>query len=314
MKKTGMILFLLAAIVSADSPLCAAGAAGATAPRLGETRIVPSALLRDPFINTKAHIGLSYGRSKDVVVPLIEIEDQPVLGLEGELLFAFLGFEYRFAVREWVAVWIRVELAARLGNEAQSLLAQGVSAADGFELGWLFRLYEDDRHLLSTSIMARNSDITIIDILGWANGVVEGDDISLFRKSPTLGTLWDLRYIYALNGMTALQMMGQLAYSESVDRALGNEWYYGFGGTVSADLEGKTGVPAGLAAGYKYDTVPAGPSDIADHTQTFLLGISYMGRPDLRMNLDLQSMRMPLVRLKEPAWFLSATLSMQYYF
>ncbi len=100
--------------------------------------------------------------------------------------------------------------------------------------------------------------------LGWAEGVVEGEDVELVRKSPTLGTVGDLRYIYAANDFTALQFLGQLAYSEAVERYAGNEFYYGLGGLVSLDLNKRTGHPVGLALGYKYTTIPEGGDDIVD--------------------------------------------------
>ena len=285
-----------------------------TAPRVGKTRVVSTTFLPAPFINTEATIALGYGKSSNVVTPLLEIEGQPVLGLEGDLIYAILGFEYSHAVRDWVAVWAQMRITARLGNELQSLLAQGVSTATGFELGWLIRLYENDRHILSTGISVRSGSVTLVDILGWTNGVIEDENVSLVRKSPTLGTLWDLRYVYAANDFTALQALGQLAYSETVDRATGNEWYYGFGGLVSLDLTGKAGTPIGLALGYKYTTVPEGGNEIADHVHAFLVGLSYVGRPDFSIGIDLQFQRVPIKGIDDPAKFFTAMITMDYFF
>lgn len=285
-----------------------------TAPRVGKTRVVSTTFLPAPFINTEASISLGYGKSSNIVTPLLEIEGQPVLGLEGDILYAILGFEYSHAVRDWVAVWAQMKVTARLGNELQSLLAQGVSAATGFELGWLIRLYENDRHLLSTGISVRSGSVTLVDILGWANGVIEDENVSLVRKSPTLGTLWDLRYVYAANDFTALQALGQLAYSETVERSLGNEWYYGFGGLVSFDLTEKARTPIGLALGYRYTTVPEGGDDIADNVHAFLVGLSYVGRPDFSIGIDLEFQRVPIKGIEDPAKFFTAMIAMDYFF
>ena len=285
-----------------------------TAPRVGKTRVVSTTFLPAPFINTEASISLGYGKSSNIVTPLLEIEGQPILGLEGDILYAILGFEYSHAVRDWVAVWAQLKVTARLGNELQSLLAQGVSAATGFELGWLIRLYENDRHLLSTGISVRSGSATLVDILGWANGVIEDENVSLVRKSPTLGTLLDLRYVYAANDFTALQALGQLAYKETVERSLGNEWYYGFGGLVSFDLTEKARTPIGLALGYKYTTVSEGGDDIADNVHAFLVGLSYVGRPDFSIGIDLEFQRVPIKGIENPAKFFTATIAMDYFF
>ncbi len=285
-----------------------------TAPRVGKTRVVSTTFLPAPFINTEASIALGYGKSTNIVTPLLEIEGEPILGLEGDLLYAILGFEYMYAVRDWVAVWAQLKITARLGNELQSMLAQGISAATGFELGWLVRLYENERHLLSTGISVRSGSTTLVDILGWANGVIEGEEVRLIRKAPTLGTVGDVRYVYAVNEYTALQALGQLSYSEAIDRLLGNEWYYGLGGLVSLDLTPKTGTPLGLALGYKYSTIPGGGDEIADNIQAVLVGFSYVGRPDFSIGVDLEFQRVPIKGLDTPAKFFTATIAMDYFF
>lgn len=308
------ILLLRASLVCAGPAEEGAIPGEITAPKVGDTRVVSSTFLADPFVNTQSSIVLGYGKSNDIVTPLIEINGEPVVGLEGELLYALLSFQYRHAVRDWVAVWAQLNIAARLGNELQSMLAQGLNAATGFELGWLFRLYENEKHLLSTGISVKDGDATVIDVLGWAEGVAEGEDVELVRKSPTLGTVGDLRYIYAANDFTALQFLGQLAYSEAVERYAGNEFYFGLGGLVSLDLNKRTGHPVGLALGYKYSTVPEGGDDIVDNTQSALLGISYTGRPDFSIGLDLEFQRVPIKGIEEPTQFFTAVISMRYFF
>ena len=296
-----------------DAP-AGAGERNITVPRVGETRVTPTAFIPDPFINTQLKLSLGYGQSSTIATPLLEVDGEPILGLEGQLLYVLVGFEYRYAIRDWLAVWAQISLAARLGNEIQSVLSQGASAATGFELGWLFRLYENDRHLLSTGISMRNGGATLVDILGWANGVIEGEDVELIRSVPTLGTAGDLRYAYAANDFTALQLIGTLSYSEAVDRVAGNEWYYGIGGLVSFDLSRRTGSPIGLALGYRYSTIPEGGDEIVDNAHSALINISYMGRPDFHIGLDLQLQRVPIQGIEDPAEFFTAVISSQYFF
>ena len=285
-----------------------------TAPKVGETRVISTTFLDDPFVNTQSSLALGYGKSSNIVTPLIEIDGDPVVGLEGELIFATLLFQYRYAVRDWVAVWGQLNIAARLGNEIQTMLVQGVNAATGFEVGWLFRLYESEKHLLSTGISVRDGSATIIDVAGWAEGVVEGENVELVRKSPTLGTIGDMRYIYAANDFTAFQFLGQLAYGESIERSRENEFNYGLGGLVSLDFSKKTSHPVGLALGYKYTTIPDGADEIIDDIQSALIGISYTGRPDFSIGLDLEFQRLPVKGIEDPASFFSAIISMRYFF
>jgi len=283
-------------------------------PVLGGTRVVSTTFLDDPFINTAATIGIGYGRSNNIFTPLLEIDGEPVIGLEGDLLFAILGFDYRYAPKEWIAVWLNFNLAARLGNEIQSVLAYGISAFNGFEVGWLLRMYENERHLLSMGIMGRKNSTTLVDLLGWADNVLSDENAQLIIKSPTLSTVFDLRYAYAVNEFMVLQLVGSGSYGESVDRRKGNEWSYGLGGMMSFDLGRKSGVPVGLALGYKYSTIPEGADDIIENSQSLLFAVSYVGRPDLSIGLDLQFQRVPIKGLEDPSRFFTAVISTKYFF
>jgi hypothetical protein len=313
MKRSAFIIAILVMAVTAICP-AAGGHELVTAPRVGETRVVPTTFMNDPFILTRAMMGLGYGKADEVMAPLLEIDGDPVLGLEGDLLYAILGFEYMYAVRDWAGVWLQLTLGARLGNEVQSMLAQGISAYSGFELGWLLRLYDSDKHVLSTSISIRNSSSTIVDILGYVDGIIAGENPDLVKNSPVLGSSMDLRYAWAANDHLVLQALGQITYSETVSRLTGAEWYYGIGGVLSWDLTKQTDVPVGLAFGYKFYTIPDIGDDTGEVAHSGIVGIYYMGRPDFSLGLDIESQQVPLTYSDDPATFFVGVISMQYFF
>jgi len=284
-------------------------------PMLGKTLVIPTMFIPDPFINTAAKVSLGYGQSSDIETPILEIGGETILGLEGELMFAMLVFEYKYAVQDWLAVWMEMRAAARLGNELQTVLAQGVNAYTGFKLGWLFRLKQTDRHLLSTSLMVSNGSTTLIDILGYVEDIIEGTgDASIVRSVPTLGTTGDLRYVYAANDYINLQLQGSAAYAESIERDKGNEWYYSFIGAIGFDFMPKVHVPLGTVLGFKYNTIPEGGEDITGDTQSFLLNLSYVGRPDFGLGLDIEYHVIPLKNLEDKVKYTSAVITMQYFF
>ncbi len=289
-----------------------------TVPMLGVTRVIPNTFLPDPFVRTKMQLSLGYGQSSNIVIPLLEIDGEPVLGLKGDILFALLGFEYRHEIRDWMAVYGHLQIAARLGNELQSLLSQGVSAFQGFELGWLFRLHETDRQLVSTAFRLRNGKTMFIDILGFVDRAIEEGEITEHNKimynTPTLGTALELQYVYAANEYIALQALGELSYAESIDRRAGAGWYYKLGGTVGIDFNERNGVPVGLVLGYKYNTIPEGGDDIVDAVQSALVNISYTGRPDFGLGFDIEFQRIPLKNFDDTPTFFSAVVTMQYFF
>ena len=105
--------------------------------------------------------------------PILQVDDDVILGLEGDLLYALLDSEYEHALQEWLAVWGRFMVHARLGNELQSVLAQGVSVHDSFEIGWLFRVWENDGPLLSVAISLDNSNTALADIYGFVSDAID---------------------------------------------------------------------------------------------------------------------------------------------
>ncbi len=102
-------------------------------PVLGETRFMSNAFLPAPFITTNLRSSLGLGQARNVHTPILVIDSVEVIGLEGDLLYALLDAKYQYAVQDWVAVWGRFLVNSRLGNELQSVLAQGVSVHNGFE-------------------------------------------------------------------------------------------------------------------------------------------------------------------------------------
>jgi len=291
---------------------------GAGAPKLADTRFISTPFFPDPFIRTVLRNNLGYGGARDLNLNLLEIDGEPVLGLEGDLLYALLNIEYQFAVQDWVAVWGNAGLSARLGTEIQSLLAQGVSVLTGFELGWLIRVYKTDRHIVSTSVSLNNSSSTIIDIYGFVNRIIEDGglepDNKLVRDIPLMKGGLDLRYAFAANDMVGIQVNGAAIYGESADRTAGNTWSYALGALVHLDLYARTEVPLGFALGYKYLTLPnpADPSEAG--ANLFLLNTSYTGRDDFACGIDFQYEKVPIPRFDEDANVFTVTASMWYYF
>lgn len=282
---------------------------------LGKTLIIPTIFMPDPFINTRVQVSLGYGKSQDIETPILEVGGETILGLEGDLMFALLIFDYKYAVQDWLAVWCEIRAAARLGNELQSILAQGVNAYTGFNLGWLFRLKKTDTYLLSTSLMVSNGSTTLVDILGFVDDIIAGTgEYSIVKSVPTLGTTGDLRYAYAANDYISLQIRGSAAYAESIERDRGNEWYYSLAGTIGFDFMPKVHVPLGTVLGFKYNTIPEGGQDIIGDTQSFLLNLSYVGRPDFGLGVDIEYNLIPLKSIKDKTTYTSAVITMQYFF
>lgn len=320
---TAVLLFLTGAPSSAvaddeEARPAAWSPWGADVPKLGETRFLSTPFLPDPFIRTVLSNKLGYGGANDLKLTLLEMEEQPVLGLEGDVVYALLEIRYQHAVQGWLAVWVDARLSTRLGTELQSLLAQGVSLFTGLEVGWLARVYETDRHVLSTSVSLSNSSSTIVDLYSFVNRIIEDGglepDNTLVRDVPRLSGGADLRYAFAASEMIGIQANGKAIYGETAERRASNQWSYVLGAVLHLDLYARTRLPLGFALGYKHVTVPDPvDGDIAGR-HSFLLNTSYTGRPDFTFGLDFQYERVPMPGFDEDANVFSLLASLWYYF
>jgi hypothetical protein len=288
-------------------------------PKLGNHKFVPSPIVRDPFIKTHIRNTLGIGKALDLEIPIVIIEGETVVGLRGDLLFTVLDFEYQHAVKDWLAVWGKFGVLGRLGTGVQSFLAQGITAATEFELGWMFKFMQTERTLLSGTLNLWNSNGTVINILEFVQDIVDKGELTpeneLVRKRPFLRGGGGLRFAWAASDFLGVNLIGEGAYGESVDRREKNRVYVKLGGSIDFDLKSRTVVPIGFALGYTVDTFPSGGDNTIDeNVQTAFLRISYTGREDFIISLDGTWIRLPLRQLDQTINGGLTLINMQYYF
>ena len=283
-------------------------------PHLNGHRFTTNTLTGDPFINTYLRNTLGIGQSLDLFVPIIKIGDDEVLGLKGDLLKAILEFEYQQAVKDWVAFRVQVRVTGRLGTGVQSLLSSGVTAHTGFEFGWLFKLSEGEKTALSATLNLWNNSVTVVDFLGFAEGIADGENIPLVKTIPTTRGGGGLRYAWAASDLVGFIFKGETGMGESVDRSNSDEWFFNFAAAADFDLNTKTDVPLGLVLGYQLDTFPEGGEEIVDAKHDIVFRISYTGTTDFLLSLDLNYGWFKVKNDIEASKFTSTLLSLRYYF
>jgi len=287
-------------------------------PSIGNLKFFTALSLPSPFIDTHLQNSLGYGQSAKIKIPVMEINGEPLYAITGSSLYTNLVFEYQYRVQEWLGVWSRIGVLARLGTEAGAILSQGITAATNFELGWLFRLHRGERHLLSTSFSLNNSSSTFVDIYSFVKTAIDSGGITpdnkIVKDSPTIISNADLRYALALNDFIGLTALVKLSYGESMDRKSGNEMNYSLGGLFHFNLDQKTDAPIGVAAGYQFSALPDNEIFSSEEMQSIILKITYTGRPDLDIGVEMTMSKAPVKGLEENATYYSTMLSMFYYF
>jgi hypothetical protein len=283
-------------------------------PHLGEHVFVPDTYIPEPFVATQLRTSVGMGQAVDFQTSLLIIDGKPVLGLKGDLLFAILGFEYQNAIKDWIAIRARTQVSGRLGTGVQTLLSEGVTAAMGFDFGWLFRLRQGDRSLLSGSIEFGNHQTTAISISGFVKDIIAGVDASLVRTSPSMRGSGGLRYAHGFSELIGMGVSGDVGYGESPSRARDDSWFYRIGAKVDFNLRYPVGVPLGFVTGAQYESAPQDHAEFADGVYGLLLRIAYTGTDDLAVGLQLTFERVPTHESDQNLRFNSANFDMRYFF
>ena len=311
--RMGLVMVLgLAAL--ALTPLSGRADEDLRIPHLSGHQFTTNTLTDDPFINTYIRNSLGMGKSLDLFVPIAEIGGDQVIGLKGDLLKAILEFEYQQAVKDWVAFQANVRIMGRLGTGARSLLATGVTASSGFEFGWIFKLAEGEKTALSASLNLWNSSVTVVDFLGFVDGVVNPPLQPLVQTIPTTRGGGGLSYAWAASDLVGFMFKGETGVGESVDRSNTDEWFFNFAVATDFDLKTRTSLPLGLALGYKFDTFPEAGEELAELKHDLVFRISYTGTTDFLLSLDFMYGWFKLKDKSESTKFSSALVNLRYYF
>ncbi len=289
-------------------------------PHLANHKFVVNPMVSDPFIQTHFRNTLGFGQALDMDLPILVIDDETVWGIRGDLMFIGLDFEYQIAFKEWMAAFVNFNIYGRLGSGVQSMLAQGVSAATNMELGWMFRLHHGDRTMLSATVNLWNSSGTIVNFYDFLIGIIEEGGLTpenqLVRKRPFLRGGGGLRYAWAASDLIGVNLLGEIAYGESVDRRESNKIYFNAGVSTDIDLRHtRVKIPVGFAVGGGVDSFPSGGDNTIDRNlmQSFLR-ISYTGRDDFLLSLDMTWSRFSMRQLDQTVNAAMTTINMKYFF
>jgi hypothetical protein len=285
---------------------------------VGGHDFVPTSFIKGPFIRTYFRTGLGFGITPELQVPVVVIDEKQIVGLKGSLLFALLETEYQQALRDWVAVFGRVAVLGRMANETTVLLSQGVTLVTGFDLGWLLRIHQSERLLLSGSFTLSNSSLTDVYLQRFVDGIIENGGVTpgntLVQTIPVLRGKGGVHGVYAFSELTGVTFLGEVAYGESTDRRTSDSWFYSLGGTVDFNFYRHDGVPVGVVIGFQTGLDPHGDQAGGKTTQIFFARIGYTGSREFALGLEVRYDLVPVRNMPDKAGFISALVDIRLLF
>ncbi len=109
--------------------------------------------LTEPFLTTHIQAKFGLGWTVNSTVPVYDLEDSTfVADVPADQVLTGLRFLYQQRVRDWLVVHMQLGVVGRLGSDTSSLLADGVTGALDYELGWKMRIFKSESVLVSGSL------------------------------------------------------------------------------------------------------------------------------------------------------------------
>ena len=282
---------------------------------LGGHYFTPTNEIRMPFILTHVRTSLGVGGMSDLKYPSIEIGEEEYFYMQGDVFVAILNFEYQHAVKHWLAVFARFGISGRLGSSLATLTKQGINYATTFDVGWLIKVYRNDKFVLSTSFEVTNGNYSIINLQQFINDVVDGvDDPSLTRSNNSVFGLAGVKAAYGFNEFIGLNAVLDLGYGETITRTLDNEFFTVSALNVDMNFYKLINTPLSLSLGYLHSTYPKSNNSDVFSTNVLIAQINYIGRTDFVLSLDMLYSRELSDSINPVVCVTAAMFSMRYLF
>ena len=282
---------------------------------VGEHFFTPHDLIKSPYIITHLGTSLGLGQIRSINTLFFVVGENQYKYSQGEVLAAFLSLEYQHAVKEWLAVSMQFNLVGRLGSKLNTLLAYGINYATSFNIGWTIKAIRGKRFYLSTAFELNNGNYSTISVRQLVEDVInKTSEPTLFSSNNILNGTVGLRAAYGFTHFIGLEALANLGYGETVQKSLDNTWFYILGLNVDMNFTKIFQVPMSISVGYLHSSYPKGNNDIIYQNNIGVAQISYIGRSDIVLSLDLQSSREIYTGDGSTIWLNSLAFTMRYLF
>ncbi|GJM28497.1 MAG: hypothetical protein DHS20C17_11320 [Cyclobacteriaceae bacterium] len=283
-------------------------------PKLNNHTFVPVSFMNSGFNNTSFTLPIGIGSTSNFNFSPALPELDSIDGLNGEILFASLGFKYSQKVQDWISFNLELGLTARLGTNVESILSQGFNTVINFEVGSMVKIYQSNKTRLSLSVVVQNYNANFVDIAGFVKDVInEESDPKILRQIPALTTGGGLHFAWGINDLFGVRAESTYIYGETFTRGKSNG-FYSIKGGVDINFNERYQVPLGLAITYTITTEPKIVYVDNRSGRMFFGKLAYTGRKDFDIGIEAGAMVLPFQNIEEKPTILMANLTMSYFF
>ncbi len=311
------LIYLFTLLFIGLGSLCAQSSGSKTEPkmpRLNGHMFLSSTYLRSSFVCTSVQADLGFGSTSIITLPGIDIGEYNILAFSGQLMFFDVDAYYKQRFTPWLAMFISLKAAGRLGTDMSTIVVDGVNALSGGDIGWLIRIALTDRLNLSAAISLSSITGNFINVRGYFEELINNEPYPTITKTvPSMMAVLGLSGAYAFNPSYGLQANLAYGYGESLERG-NTQGYFTAGVLGDLDFNPRRQVPIGLGLGYTLSSAPLIVMSDGGTANLFLVKISYTGSDDFELGLQFTYYNLQLSSVDEESFVTKTMLSFKFYF
>ena len=269
------------------------------APRyFGGHHFIPSTIVPDPFISTTFMSTTGFGKAINLVVPIYNLDGEKISEVSSNIGFMLLEFDYQQAISHRFALRAALSASARVGTSAEAILAEGISALYGYNIGGTASLVRKVNWQLSATADLRGNTLYSVAPLDFARavanevengdttGAVQAAEDTLLGKGDNLRILGGLRGAYTPAVWIGFTGFVEAGMGEKFENGSSNTSVVNFGASVSFDFNPLTGTPLGLLGTLRNESLSEKGDDQGGNALSYGFGLFYTGRRFFSLGLE----------------------------
>jgi len=285
-------------------------------PSLGNHIFTSITGVEDPFIKTKFVLNVGIANLFNTEIPVTFPIENKTVNFQPQLFYAVGGVQYQQAINDWSAIHLKAGGTARIGDNLVSIVTQGISAANLFGIGLMFRLSESKDLFLSGSIDLNRSSLSYISLQGKFEDIVSDSSSNqeVFNQYQILTGELQLRFAYDFTRVVGMMANGSGSFGESYALNSQNEVNWSFGTLLSVDLNNWIHIPFGIGFGGTILSNNWEFSDTKNPIYTVNLNISFINQNDLSIAWENYVQMFEQDQFGQIYYFHYSRLYLSYYF
>ena len=266
------------------------------APRyLGGHLFMPSSIVPDPFIATSFQTSTGGGTASNIEVALYNLDGEKIGEASADIGFFNLGFDYQQRVSNRVGLRLSLGGVGRLGTNAASILAEGISALYGYGFGASVNLVKKTNWEMAGTLDVRGNTLYAVSPLGFVQSVIDnaanGDSSLTSSQDSLLDSGNNSRFVAGVRG--AYVPAAWIGFTGYFEAGIGKKFtgrdantsVANFGATTNVDFKPLTGTPVGVLLQYRRQSLNE-KSENVGRSNDYGFGLFYTGRQDFAIGLE----------------------------